>query len=135
MNKKAHKKSRDECYWRSWSLSLPTGCRTGVRWSCSIAYTVFLINCAVFIWTLSTYQIEQGAGTLFRGNCKKAKNLNAVVQVGINLLSTLLLGASNYSMQYLGAPTRKEVDHAHANKKMLCIGVPALKNLKNISRC
>ena len=36
-------------------------------------------------------------------------------------------------MQILSAPTRKEIDKAHARKKWLDIGVPSVRNLKNVA--
>lgn len=48
----------------------------------------------------------------------------------INILGTLLLGASNYVMQVLGAPTRQQVDAAHHKQTSLFIGVPNLRNLR-----
>ncbi|KAG8532463.1 uncharacterized protein KY384_002340 [Bacidia gigantensis] len=83
---------------------------------------------------MSKYKTVGGSKTLFRGGCKDAKSGNAVVQIGINVLSTLILGASNYCMHCLAAPNREEVDRAHARKKFLHIGIPALRNLKWISR-
>ena len=112
---------------------IPTGCRVGVIFACSLAFSVLLINILIFLWTLSSYQFENGTCTLFQGNCNKAKRLNTSFQLIINVLSTLLLSASNYCMQCLGAPTRQEVDNAHAKKVALEIGAPAPMNLKWIS--
>jgi hypothetical protein len=52
--------------------------------------------------------------------------------VGINILSTLLLGASNLCMQLLVAPTRQEIDDAHRKKIWFDIGIPSWRNLKSI---
>jgi hypothetical protein len=52
----------------------------------------------------------------------------------INALSTILLSASNYTMQCLSAPTRSEVDDAHSTGKWLDIGVPSVRNLGRIAR-
>ena len=120
--------------WRAWKSRLPTGCYAGVRLSCLIAFIVFFLNSIIMIWALCTYKLSNGSGVLYRGGCNDAKRLSAVVQFGINILSTLLLGASNYCMQCLGAPTREEVDAAHAKNQSLCIGVPSFKNLRKISR-
>ncbi|KAL9626699.1 MAG: hypothetical protein Q9164_007815 [Protoblastenia rupestris] len=46
----------------------------------------------------------------------------------------MLLSSSNYCMQILSAPTRKEIDNAHARRKWLDIGVPSVRNLKNVAR-
>ena len=55
------------------------------------------------------------------------------MHVAINVLSTLLLGASNYSMQCLSSPTRREVDKAHSQGIWLDIGVPSVRNLRKLS--
>jgi hypothetical protein len=48
-------------------------------------------------------------------------------------LSTVLLSGSNYCMQCLSAPSREEVNAAHAKGKWLDIGIPSVHNLKSIS--
>lgn len=47
----------------------------------------------------------------------------------INILSTALLGASNYCMQCLAAPSREQVDKAHNQKTWVRIGVPNIIDL------
>ncbi|KAH6663005.1 hypothetical protein B0J14DRAFT_684940 [Halenospora varia] len=90
---------------------------------------VLLLN---FIGTLVLY-LHYGNAEIFKGDCDNVSNLSTGIHVVINLLSSLLLGASNLSMQLLVAPTRKEVDEAHRNKIWLDIGVPSLRNLKHIA--
>ena len=51
----------------------------------------------------------------------------------INVLCTALLSASNYCMQCLSAPTRQDIDKAHAQKKWLDIGIPSVRNLRSIT--
>ncbi|MCJ1458534.1 hypothetical protein MMC28_008907, partial [Mycoblastus sanguinarius] len=46
---------------------------------------------------------------------------------------TLLVGASNYSMQCLSSPTRGEINKAHNQKIWLDIGVPSFRNLRRLS--
>lgn len=41
--------------------------------------------------------------------------------------------ASNYSMQCLSSPTRKEIDKAHARRAWLDVGVPSFRNLRRLS--
>lgn len=62
------------------------------------------------------------------------KKLDLWLHLGINLLSTLLLGASNYTMQCLSAPTRDEINKAHRQRIFLDIGLPSVRNLRRISR-
>jgi hypothetical protein len=71
-------------------------------------------------------------GTLYLGHCDVANNLNLWFHLLINVLSTLLLGASNYAMQLLVSPTRKVVNEAHARGIYLDIGISSLRNLRYI---
>jgi hypothetical protein len=48
--------------------------------------------------------------------------------VVINALSTLLLGASNYCMHIVSAPSRRDIDKMHARKKVLDIGLNSVSN-------
>ncbi|OAL51545.1 hypothetical protein IQ07DRAFT_384245 [Pyrenochaeta sp. DS3sAY3a] len=52
----------------------------------------------------------------------------------INVFSTMLLGASNYTMQVMSSPTRDDIDNAHTKRKWLDIGVLSIRNLRNIPR-
>ena len=61
------------------------------------------------------------------------KRLDLWLHLGINLLSTLLLGASNYTMQCLSAPTRDEIDKAHQQRISLDVGTLSFQNLRRIS--
>ena len=74
-----------------------------------------------------------GLGTLQDGSCKRTAALTLWAHVAINILSTLLLGASNYSMQCLSSPTRSEINKAHGKGVWLDIGVPSVRNLRRLS--
>ena len=54
--------------------------------------------------------------------------------LAINILSTLLLGASNHNAQVLSAPTRADIDRIHARGGWLDIGVSSVRNLRHVSR-
>lgn len=71
---------------------------------------------------------------MFTGDCTISGRSTKAIHLIINLLSSLLLGASNYCMQRLVAPTRKEIDLAHAQNKFLDISVPSTRNLLLISK-
>lgn len=95
--------------------------------------TVFLVNLILTIWATKTLEMNGGIGTIQRGSCQKTKNLSLWLHLVINALSTALLSASNYCMQCLSSPTRKEIDKAHASHVWLDIGVPSVRNLRRIS--
>lgn len=59
--------------------------------------------------------------------------MNTGIHLAINALSTILLSSSNYCMQCLSAPTRKELDNAHSKGKWLDIGVMSTRNLRGIA--
>ncbi|KAL4893339.1 hypothetical protein BDV59DRAFT_178049 [Aspergillus ambiguus] len=66
---------------------------------------------------------------IYQGSCSVAKNTATGIHLLINILSTIMLGASNYAMQCLVAPSRLEVDEAHKNHKWLKIGTPDVPTL------
>jgi hypothetical protein len=108
-----------------------TGWRFGVLHFAIWAVIVFVINIIASIWG-AVYQ--RSRDSLTEGDCGDIKNLNRGLHVFINILSTILLSGSNYCMQCLSAPTRTDVDQAHASRIWLDIGIPSIRNLKHISR-
>lgn len=111
-----------------------TGWRAGVRYFSGIALSVLVINLTSLVWAVARYGSEDGISILYRGNCHKARSLITVLHLIINLLSTILLNASNYTMQCLNSPTREAVDRAHAEKIWLDIGNPSWRNRKFVPR-
>ena len=95
---------------------------------------VFLLNLILTIWATQTFETANGSGTLIQGECAKTRKASTWIHLAINVLSTVLLSASNYCMQILTAPTRAEVSRAHASGKWLDIGVPSVRNLRWISK-
>ena len=102
---------------------------------CAVATSaVLLINLVVTIWAAAHYGIENGIGTIQKGGCDTTKTLSLWTHFAINVLSTAMLSASNYCMQCLSAPTRQDIDRAHAQHLWLDIGVRSVRNLLHISR-
>jgi hypothetical protein len=91
------------------------------------------INLGVGLWLVVHPKKSGGLIEVYRGECETAKQLSIWVHLAINILSTLLLGGSNYCMQCISAPTRKEIDKAHAKGRYLDIGVPGYRNLQSIA--
>ncbi|KAL8840422.1 MAG: hypothetical protein Q9176_003920 [Flavoplaca citrina] len=85
-------------------------------------------------WAAAHYGIEDGIGTIQNGGCDTTKTLSLWSHFAINVLSTAMLSASNYCMQCLSAPTRQDIDRAHAQHIWLDIGVRSVRNLLHISR-
>ena len=111
-----------------------TGWHTGVLTCATSAVVVLFINIGLTIYAATNpeYRMERGVGTLYEGSCDKSRTLGLWLHLGINALSTLLLSGSNYTQQCLAAPTRREIDAAHARRRWMDIGVPSVRNLFKI---
>ncbi|KAI9738738.1 MAG: hypothetical protein M1834_008243 [Cirrosporium novae-zelandiae] len=99
-----------------------------------MAGLVLIVNFVLTIWTVAKFSVDGGLCEIFDGNCDEAKETSMWLHLGINVLSSVLLGASNYCMQVNSAPTRVEVDQAHAKSQWVDIGVPSVRNLWTIGK-
>ena len=109
------------------------GYHFGILSGAVVATMVLIINLSFTIWAVLSFKTQSGLGTLYDGSCKRTRTLTFWVHLAINVFSTLLLGASNYSMQCLSSPTRGEIDKAHGQSIWLDIGVPSVRNLRRLS--
>jgi len=124
--------------WKSFSSAWKpvwyTGWHTGVLTSAACVVVVLFINIGLTIYAATNpqYKMEEGIGTLYLGSCDKSKTIGLWLHLVINALSTLLLSGSNYTQQCLVAPSRSEIDAAHAKGRWMDIGVPSIRNLFKI---
>jgi len=97
---------------------------------------IILLGIAISGLTYDEFKevLYKGTGVIQEGSCDAVRRSGNILHVAINILSTLLLGASNFTMQCLVAPTRRDIDKAHSEGKWLDIGVPSIKNLPYIPR-
>lgn len=110
------------------------GWRVGVITFAVAALLVFIFNLAVTAWAVAKHPPDKdGTGTIYEGKCSKVRSVNTGAHLLINALSIILLSGSNYCMQCLSAPTRADVDSAHAAGVWLDIGIPSFRNLRWIS--
>jgi hypothetical protein len=109
------------------------GWKRGASFCLIVVAAALILNIIVTAWAATHFGISGGIGTIYRDDCTVIKRSGLWLHIGINILSTLLLGASNYFMQCLCAPTRQEVDKAHARKLWLDIGIQSIRNLGKIS--
>lgn len=101
---------------------------------CLIVVTaVLVLNIIITAWAAITFGLSGGIGTILRDDCTRIKHTGLWLHIAINVLSTMLLGASNYCMQCLCSPTRQEIDKAHAQRMWLDIGIQSIKNLGKIN--
>ena len=123
----AHPKAQT---WRTWRSKRQT-----VLIACSvIAFSVLLTNTAATVYFKIRWKSIGDLGTIYRGDCAQSNRLNSGLHIIVNVLSTILLAASNLCMQLLAAPTRQEVDKAHQHHVWFDIGAPSFRNLKYISK-
>ncbi|KAI6829734.1 hypothetical protein KC340_g8408 [Hortaea werneckii] len=105
------------------------GWRFGVTVSAWTAFAVLLLNLILTIYAGVSYPHSGGLGLAFEGKCSTVNNWTTWLHVLINGLSSILLSASNYTMQCLCSPTREEIDQAHGRGDWLDIGVPSVRNI------
>ncbi|KAB8224941.1 hypothetical protein BDV33DRAFT_232682 [Aspergillus novoparasiticus] len=91
---------------------------------------VLAFNLGFVIWAAVHHTVEKSRGTLHEGNCEKVQHMSTGLHFAINILSTSLLGASNYCMVF----AEKDIDRAHGKGRWLDIGVPSVRNLLLVSR-
>ncbi|CUS15479.1 unnamed protein product, partial [Tuber aestivum] len=120
-----------------WKPVWYTGWHAGVLACATSAVVVLFINVGLTIYAATNpgYEKQGGIVTLYNGgSCDQSKKIGTWLHLGINALSTLLLSGSNYTQQCLAAPTRREIDAAHARRQWMDIGVPSVRNLFRIKR-
>jgi uncharacterized protein DUF6536 len=106
-----------------------------IGWLAAVIVTLFVnVGLSVFAIVGSHGGLDNGIGTLLQDECSKITRYNTGAHLIINALSTLLLSGSNYCMQCLSAPTRREIDNAHKRGIALDIGIPSLRNLAVLGR-
>ena len=120
----------------AWKPVWYTGWHTGVLACATSTMVVLLINVSLTVYAATNPEYktesESGIGTLYEGSCDKSRMIGLWLHLGINVLSTLLLSGSNYTQLCLAAPTRSEIDAAHARRRWMDIGIPSIRNLLRI---
>ncbi|KAK5697818.1 hypothetical protein LTR17_023785 [Elasticomyces elasticus] len=108
------------------------GWRFGVTCYAFTAFLVLMLNLILTIIAATKFGSAEGVGTVFTGSCDTVNSWTTWLHVLINALSSILLSASNYTMQCLCSPTRKEIDEAHAKGDWMDIGVASVRNIWKI---
>jgi hypothetical protein len=120
-------------------LERSRGWRTGIILSIFVSVVVLALNIVLTAISylnkeqnLTGIDTEDTITTFKEDDCATIKNISLATHLLINILATILLGASNYCAQILASPTRQEVDRAHGKHTYLRIGVPNVQNLWHI---
>lgn len=98
--------------------------------------TATLIVCLIISLSSLGNGLRQGLSTslLFKGDCELSSRYNTWLHLAINTISSGVLASSNFFMQVMVAPTRKDVDKAHARSKWVEIGVQSWRNLIHVPK-
>lgn len=99
----------------------------------TLALVVFLANIACTAWALVSHPASGVIGSLSVGRCSRIRDVNIGIHLLLNVLSSLFLGAGNYCMQILVAPTGTEVQSAHESGTYFDIGIHSIHNLRRIT--
>jgi hypothetical protein len=109
--------------------------RFGLHAGLYASIIVLLSNMALLLTGIITRDDTlKGISTITKGEAKRITTISTAYHVLINILSTILLTSTNYAMQILCAPTRREVEKAHARGQWLDIGIMSVHNLRHIDR-
>lgn len=109
--------------------------RTSIKVALGICLFALFTNITLLSMAFSKHRrAGDGIGILNTGRSSEIAHLTTAYHVLINALSTGLLTSSNFCMQLLCAPTRHDIDKAHASGQWLEVGVLSFHNLHYISR-
>lgn len=121
-----------EMLWNPLRDRLPKGWRFGTSLGAITALCVLVTNTAVVVAEASRIQRSKDSNSniasIRHGTCSEIKQLGIGIHLMINIMSTLLFGASNYCMQCLSAPTRADIDRAHRRGVWLDVGILSVRN-------
>lgn len=98
------------------------------------SFTVLCINLIVLMVYKAKGAQWSGLVTTFEGSCSLVSTYNIFAHVAVNILSTLLFGASNTCMQLLSAPSREEINECHKNEVWLDVGIQSFRNLRHLRK-
>ncbi|KAJ5221343.1 uncharacterized protein N7469_010230 [Penicillium citrinum] len=105
------------------------GWRLQIVISIAAATIIFSINVASLLIIRAKYPLVHDSVAFYTGSCRIAGRPTIMAHFIINMMSTILQAASNFSMQCLNSPTRREVDAAHSKSIWLDIGTPSIRNI------
>jgi hypothetical protein len=111
------------------------GWRMGIVFGSTMSALVLCCNIIVIVVasSLGTKRSDNFVD-IMQGDDVSISRWSTAFHIMINLFSTILLAASNYTMQVLCSPTRSDLDAAHGQGHWLDIGLLSLRNLRYLPR-
>lgn len=110
------------------------GWRAGLIRAFILSLVALIGNIVIYAWLFATYDRSSDTTTVITGGCNMVRKANTGIHAALNVVSTLVLGASTYAMQGMTAPTREDVDTAHAKGKWVEIGTLSVRNLFHVRK-
>jgi len=122
-----HQESAKGSVFRGWRLGAFLSCiLTGVSLCITAVFTIYV--------TRKYPPGADGIGVFATRTCKEVLSATTKIHLGINVLATMLVAASNYNMQCMTAPSRSDIDCAHQQGKWLDVGIQSVRNLRYVPR-
>ena len=109
-----------------------SGWRINIFFATALTALILTVKFIILITGLCQPRDANGYHVFFEGDCSKSEVISTVWHLSINVCSTLLLAASNSGLQILNAPSREEVNDAHAQGRSFHIGILAFLNASYI---
>ena len=94
---------------------------------------IFFLVLALTVYTALNFRRTGYQATLIDNNCDSVRSWSTWLHLGVNVVCTILLATSSYTMQCLTSPSRKEINKAHQRGNCMDIGVPSFQNLLRTS--
>ncbi|KAI3320958.1 hypothetical protein HD806DRAFT_546783 [Xylariaceae sp. AK1471] len=98
-----------------------------------VAYTCTLVLLLCLLISVSQNESLILPTIIFEGPCTTSSAVSLFLHLLLNIVSGAILASSNFFMQVLSAPSREEINRAHAWLRSLDIGIPSIKNLWHMS--
>ncbi|KAH8834595.1 hypothetical protein DL96DRAFT_1522330 [Flagelloscypha sp. PMI_526] len=119
---------------RSVKRRLPEGWRFGATLAVALGSIVLVVNVIVLGLLVRRNSSHSAIVPIITGSCASLKHTSLFVHLAINVASSLLLSGSNFCMQCISAPTRKDIDAAHVHGRWLDVAVPSVRNIRVLGR-
>ncbi|KAH8834588.1 hypothetical protein DL96DRAFT_1443593, partial [Flagelloscypha sp. PMI_526] len=110
------------------------GWRFGATLAVALGSIVLVVNVTVLGFLIRRNSTHSAIVPIITGSCASLKHTSLFVHLAINVASSLLLSGSNFCMQCISAPTRRDIDAAHERGRWFDIAVPSVRNIRFLGR-
>lgn len=101
-----------------------------VQLGLGLTVLLFFVDIGILSWGYRNFNVSDTLPVVNQGTCLKTSKIMEVVEIAVNIPSTLLHAASNNCSQLLMSPTRSEVDKAYDKGAWVHIRVGGFHNLR-----